>query len=113
DHREPARDLLRLVVRVDGRLLDHLLEPRLADAGKSPVLPPHGSYVKSSSSSPTAGHPRRTRRRRRRAPDAGLDQNYHTPPIRARSIAHRTPREANGSSSAFAATSIGSPDLDS
>src|SRR5712691_9237138 len=48
DHREPACDLLRLVVGVDRRLLDHLLEPRLAEAGKLPVLAPHRLHVKSS-----------------------------------------------------------------
>jgi hypothetical protein len=32
DHREPTGDLLRLGVTVDGRLLDHLLEPPLPDA---------------------------------------------------------------------------------
>ena len=48
DHREPARDLLRLVAGVDRRLLDHLLEPCLADAGKSPILARHHSHVQSS-----------------------------------------------------------------
>ena len=43
DHREPAGDLFRLAVGVDGRLFDHCLEPRLADAARflahrSPVV---------------------------------------------------------------------------
>src|SRR6266508_776604 len=85
DHREPAYDLLRLVVGVDRRLLDHLCEPRLADAGKSPVLAPHGSHVKSSislsdrsrsspysttTSSPGSANP--------------IRPSYHAPPTRAR-----------------------------
>src|SRR5881628_1902386 len=39
DHREPACDLLRLVVAVDRRRLDHLLELALADARTAGILP--------------------------------------------------------------------------
>ncbi len=54
DHREPARDLLRLVVAVNRRFLDHRLEPGFADPGLDRRLASHlpcrRSHAKSSGS---------------------------------------------------------------
>ena len=70
DHREPARDLLRLGVGIYRCLLDHLLEPRLADAGQPLVLASPGSHVSySTSSSPGSSNP--------------IRPSYHAPPTRA------------------------------
>src|SRR5437016_6142328 len=50
DHCEPACGLLGVTVGVDGRLLDHLREPRLGEARRLSLLAPPGSHMRSSRS---------------------------------------------------------------